>query len=217
MDKYGDVERSYKENVDRWVCNLYFCLKRRDSIGKTYMENLIEDSRSEFDRKGNGMDEPPKAVKAAYCKVRKYEVVSLPEKEEAFAARSTSLAQMDELVVENPLTQSSSTRRSRKGQKKGEKLLSQSDFDRYTFHIPHIDLKSNKTVRKKLKYVMHEALSDLGLYNLKNIEFWLSLLVLIMLLWLRSFTHTFGSWLLLKMAGAAVNEFEPKLYFPSLS
>lgn len=34
MDKYRDIEEKYKENLDNWLCNLYFSIRRKIK-GKT--------------------------------------------------------------------------------------------------------------------------------------------------------------------------------------
>ena len=84
-------------------------------------------------------------------------------------------------------------------------------FDKYTYHIPRIELKSTM-ISQKLSYLMDEALSDLGFRNVASIEFWISLMVLLVTLWIRSYMHSFGSWLILIMTGTPVTAFDTMLY-----
>ena len=93
------------------------------------------------------------------------------------------------------------------------KLVKPRHFDEYTYHIPRIELKSGVVVSQKLSYIMNEALSDLGLRNILSIDFWITLIILLLTLWIRAFLHTFGSWILLKFANASVNTFDPMMYF----
>lgn len=219
LDKYRDIERVYKESLDKWICNLYFYVRRKDSIGKSYLENLIMDSNTELTyRKKSNTGKPLNAVKvsdSSYCKDYELEVVSVAKnEEEAFTARDTSLLQTtDRLISDEPkqvlIEEPKQKRKKRKD--KYEKLIGPSDFDKYTYNIPHIELKSDTIVKRKFRYVMYEALSDLGFYNLRSSEFWISLLILLIVLWIRAFIHTFGSWIILKITGVSTDEFEPRL------
>lgn len=100
---------------------------------------------------------------------------------------------------------------------KRPKLIKPSDFDSYSFNIPHIELKSNVVVSQKLLYIMNEALSDLGFRNIATADFWLSLIILLLALWIRAYLHAFGSWLLLIMLGVPVTSFSPMMYITMLS
>ncbi len=93
-----------------------------------------------------------------------------------------------------------------------QRLIKPRDFDSYTYHVPHIELKSSVMVSQKLLYIFDEAMSDLGFRNLRSINFWISLLVLIMAMWSRAYMHTFGSWVLLKLASVAISTFDPMMY-----
>ncbi len=95
-------------------------------------------------------------------------------------------------------------------------LVKPRDFDSYTYNVPHVELKSSVMVGKKLRYIFDEALADLGFRNIRSIAFWMSLLVLVMAMWSRSYMHTFGSWILLKLASIAVSRFDPMMYVPYL-
>jgi hypothetical protein len=55
MDKYGDVEKAYRGNLDAWLCNLYFSIERKDSLSNPYTVQLIldEGSPQTNENKGN--------------------------------------------------------------------------------------------------------------------------------------------------------------------
>lgn len=91
------------------------------------------------------------------------------------------------------------------------RLLKPSHFDEYSFNIPHIELKSNVVVSQKLYYMLNEALSDLGFRNIKSVDFWLSLIILLLAMWIRAYLHAFGSWLMLIMIGIPVTSFTPMM------
>lgn len=46
VNKYRDIEKRYKENLDNWVCNLYFSVRRKISRGKDYRDIYIGDDLS---------------------------------------------------------------------------------------------------------------------------------------------------------------------------
>jgi len=69
IDKYRDIERRYKESLDRWICNLYFCIRRKDTTERSYLANLMADSNSDVTfRNSNKPMEPVKISKSPYCK-----------------------------------------------------------------------------------------------------------------------------------------------------
>jgi len=140
--------------------------------------------------------------------------------DEGITARDTSVLETtDRLLNNEPTKEVVAVKKPEKKKKKHkdydkyEKLMTPDDLDRYTYNIPYIDIKSDKIIGKKFRYVMHEALSDLGLYNAKSVVFWITSLVLLTMIWIRAYTHTFGSWIILRIAGVSNDEFEPRLYF----
>lgn len=96
--------------------------------------------------------------------------------------------------------------------RKRKRLAKARDFDEYSYNIPHIELKSNVVVSQKLMYILNEALSDLGFNNILSVNFWLSLIILLLAMWVRAFLHIFGSWLMLEMLGIPVTTFTPMMY-----
>ncbi len=92
-----------------------------------------------------------------------------------------------------------------------ERLAKPRDFDQYTYHIPHVELSTTAAVGHKLRYVVDEALADLGFYNIMSTEFWMSLAILLLAMWVRAYMHGVGSWILLKLAGTPVNSFDPMM------
>lgn len=47
MDKYGDIEKSYRENLDSWLCNLYFSIEQRDTLANPYSVQLVLDEETQ--------------------------------------------------------------------------------------------------------------------------------------------------------------------------
>lgn len=47
MDKYGDIEKAYRENLDAWLCNLYFSIQRKDTLANPYSVQLILDQETQ--------------------------------------------------------------------------------------------------------------------------------------------------------------------------
>ena len=99
----------------------------------------------------------------------------------------------------------------KKTKRKHKKLIKPGDFDEYSFVLPHIELESDAVVGRKFRYVINEALSDLGFHDLCSIDLWITILILIMILWVRAYLHTFGSWAFLKIAGTPINVFDPMM------
>lgn len=58
---------------------------------------------------------------------------------------------------------------------------------------------------KKFRYILGEAVLELGLSGYNASEFWISLIILLLALCIRAFTHTFGSWLILIICGVDIN------------
>ncbi len=99
-----------------------------------------------------------------------------------------------------------------KAKRKHKRLTKPRHFDEYSYHIPHIELKSGVIVSQKVRYIMDEALSDLGFRNVMSIDFWISLIILLLTMWIRAYMHTFGSWIILKLTDTPITEFEPMMY-----
>jgi hypothetical protein len=47
MDKYGDIEKAYRENLDAWLCNIYFSIQRKDTLANPYSVQLILDQNTQ--------------------------------------------------------------------------------------------------------------------------------------------------------------------------
>ncbi len=74
MDKYCDIEKAYKANIDNWLCNLYFSIKRKDTLANPYSVQLIldEDTQSRYNKYLNEMQvEAKKQKNAATVEKRK--------------------------------------------------------------------------------------------------------------------------------------------------
>jgi len=138
------------------------------------------------------------------------EYVALKPKEEESTFINNEELENSEIITPNKLVEDKENLKS--APNKVRNLLTPNEYNRYTFNIHHIDLKSGVLVPRKFYYVIHEALSDLGFNSLGSLNFWISFFILITVLWIRSYIHTFGSWTLLKMTRTPVDAFDPKLY-----
>ena len=249
MDKYCDIEKSYKTNVDNWLCNLYFSLSKKDSLANPYSVQLVldEDTKNRHEKylENTSKTSPAINVKTAekaekdasggaYSKRLRSEqnIVEVPENDNTIRQEvNLSLVKMDAakpVTMEKKKTLINAILETRSDDggsdedekhepsEKYHKLTKPKHYDEYTYHIPHVELKTSVDASQKLKYILNEALSDLGFHNVMSIEFWISLLILMLTMWIRAFMHTFGSWMLLKITGTPVTTFDPKMYFYAL-
>ena len=46
IDKYCDIEKTYKTNIDNWLCNLYFSIVKRDSFENPNSVQLVLDEET---------------------------------------------------------------------------------------------------------------------------------------------------------------------------
>ncbi len=46
FDKYCDIERTYRASVDNWLCNMYFSIRRKETPGGRYDQQLILDEET---------------------------------------------------------------------------------------------------------------------------------------------------------------------------
>lgn len=126
---------------------------------------------------------------------------------------SKNALDIPEIIVHDNLNVNQSIIKPEKATSRHKKLTKARHFDQYSFSVPHIELKADTLVSKKFKYILDEALSDLGFRNIMSIEFWISLIILLLTIWIRAYLHTFGSWILLKMGGIPVSHFDTMMYF----
>ena len=88
---------------------------------------------------------------------------------------------------------------------KYEPLVKPEQFEEYRFSVTAPDgLKSRHTAWLKLKYILSEVWSDMGLRGFRNAEFWISFLIICMTCWVSRFTHYIGQWFLLTAKGIHV-------------
>ena len=84
------------------------------------------------------------------------------------------------------------------------------DYLQYTFHIPK-SLETNTKSGGKTSYVIDEAVSDLGFSSIASMDFWLSISILVITGWIRSYLHSFGSWVFLLLASVSISSFKPTM------
>jgi len=125
VEKFADIESKYTENLDSWLCNLYFQTK---------------------------VNEKPDQLS-----------LKLPEEFEEFQYSVTS----------------------------GDGNKARSEGSR------------------RLRYLFSEVFQDLGFRSgiLKNVQMWVTVLILLFTLWLNRFTHYFGEWIYLNMLDIEVTEY----------
>lgn len=70
-------------------------------------------------------------------------------------------------------------------------------------------MRTRKITKKKMLYVMTEALSDLGLKKVYTIEFQITLFIIMMTCWFRMYLHFFGEYLALLAMSIPVTKFDP--------
>ena len=85
----------------------------------------------------------------------------------------------------------------------------------FSFDIPR-NLETTGKLSHKIHYLMDEALSDIGLRNILSTDFWISVLVLLVAIWIRAYLHSFGSWLYLMLFGINISTITPMMYVPRL-
>ena len=44
IDKYSDVEKTYRTSIDNWLCNMYFSIKKKDTLANPYTVQLVLDA-----------------------------------------------------------------------------------------------------------------------------------------------------------------------------
>jgi len=62
MDKYCDIEKTFKTNIDSWLCNMYFSIRRKDTLANPYSVQLIldEETQSRYAKSmGDQSNKPP--------------------------------------------------------------------------------------------------------------------------------------------------------------
>lgn len=65
---------------------------------------------------------------------------------------------------------------------------------------------------RRLEYLRHEMLVDLGLTQWTTLEFWMMVVTLLVAFWLRLYTHYLGQWLYLTAMRVPVYQFKPFMH-----
>jgi len=83
------------------------------------------------------------------------------------------------------------------------------DKENYQYHIDQpVGTLNKREASSRSAYVFRSLAKDLGFANRKSMEFGFSVLMALMLLWLRMYIHYFGEFLFLKIENIVVNSFE---------
>lgn len=220
--KYGDIEKSIRNNLDTWLCNLYFSIEPREPLANPYTTQLDLDNNAhnkivqvlDIDQEKEG-ESPPQ--------VNKY----MPLENQGSVSQSHSPSPSpDSLMINAKQDQNPNLRIAELlkeddeddefgnpiGRKKDYKPLEKpEDFDLYTYHIPRHEFKSRVSFTNQIGYIMDEILADLGFRNVMSLEFWISVVILLLAMWFRAYLHTFGSWIFLVVAKIPITSFSPLL------
>lgn len=219
--KYADIEKRIRYNLDTWLCNLYFSIEPREPLANPYTTQLDIDNEAnqkivqvleigDDDKDMNGQHQDNKYMPLDHASSHS----GIPSPDQAPPGEILDQNQMN-AKLSNLLKEEDSD--SDFGNPHGKKteyipLEKFEDFEPYNFHIPHLDFKSRASFTNQVGYIMEEILADLGFRNVMSCEFWGSLIILLLAMWLRAYLHPFGSWIFLIMDGIPITTFNPLLY-----
>lgn len=89
------------------------------------------------------------------------------------------------------------------------------DYENYRFSVNAAAVAETASqqrfhARRKLHYLRHELLVDLGLTNWRTLEFWRLAALLLLACWLRLYVHYATQWVYLRGSRVAVYDFQPQ-------
>jgi hypothetical protein len=61
---------------------------------------------------------------------------------------------------------------------------------------------------RKTKYIISELVSELGFQSYRHLTMWITLLILLLMIWASRFSHYMGQWIYLKAEGVPVTTFD---------
>jgi len=221
IKKYADIERSIRENLDTWLCNLYFSLEPREPLTNPYTTQLDLDNE-EHQKIAQvlevGEDDEIQGRKFSINDGGRYAQVSPHEQHESSMivpyAEKTDLINNNVRIAEllRDETEEDEFDNTHEGKKAYMPLVNPEDYDAYTYHIPRIEIKSRVAFTNQVAYIVDEVLADLGFRNVLSFEFWMSAIILLLCMWGRAYVHPFGSWIFLKANSIPVTSFTALLY-----
>jgi hypothetical protein len=233
-----DIEKRYKTGIDNWLCNMYFGISKKDTLANPYSVQLVLDAETEerharliqaqelqtaIDQRSSAKQLHAGVAYGIEIGVENW-VEELPNPEDSMLpdtslthAASAATDKKKDIIagIMGDLSERGSAMNNEGHEGLPQpmpRLVRARDFDEYTYYIPRVELKSGVMVSHKLLYIIDEALSGLGFQNVCGLEFWMSLSILLLAMWIRAYIHTFGSWLYLKAAGVPVNQFDLNVY-----
>jgi hypothetical protein len=87
------------------------------------------------------------------------------------------------------------------------------NIEDYKYSVQHHQsLNKDDLTKKKITYIVDETLSDLGINKIYSMKFVYSMMLAILMLWVRVYIHYFGQYLILKLMSQPVTKFEPSLF-----
>ena len=222
MVKYADIEKSIRDNLDTWLCNLYFSIEPREPLAHPYTTELDLDSEAHNKiAQVLNLDEEPaerdrmfshdSVAVNNYNKI--YDETSQPSNQGS--GQKNDLPEVLQASKENRIAEllkeenSEDEDISPSGAKKVYAPLEKpEDYDPYTFHLPRNELKTRTIVGTQVRYILEEVLADFGFRNVPGLEFWISAIFICLTGWLRAYIHYFGSWIYLRAASIPITTFD---------
>lgn len=240
FDKYERIEEFIKQDLDHWMCNLYFQVERMQisdiktdsQTGELYYAPLSS----------TALYRPKTALsRASRLPPLKGTIESL-HSEQADSAHQIAIHDdppppnhPDTLLVDDQAyvgvgrfiskedklknmdvfadSQSESSAHSKSVFKDKREADFEKDLDLYKFSVNEkLNLSTRQLTLKKVRYILDEVLQDVKLKNLKTVEFQLWVFYVLCLLYLRMFSHYIGQFIILQMMGVPVTQFEAHWY-----
>ena len=197
IKRYEDIENTIRNNLDTWICNLYFSIILEEALDKPYVAELnYNKPNTEVLDVENEDDIYLGDESKQYLVVQDFDMDrNEPHVSDTVRNELAVIMKEDSTTVVNQ-----------------DKLVKPEDFDKHHYHIPGLKLESRANFANQTIYIVNEILSDLGFRNVFSLDFWLSVLILLLVIWGRSYVHPFGSWIFLKMAGIPITAFDTELY-----
>ena len=190
LDRFTDLEAVYANDIDNWMCNLYFSMRR---IPTSQDEKFALDL---FPIYGDAdvtitEEDPDPEVHDLDSNGGLSVSVSMSLASEARLKDVVEPMSLENTVIDE-IAEAQDAGKPGKREKYRDKiqedipivyktLETPEDYEEYRFSVTAADgLKSRSMAWNKLKYIMTEINADLGFRTIKNAEFWVTFLILCM-------------------------------------
>jgi len=256
-DKYGDIEKLYKSNVDEWVCNLYFEIYKlrvdkisqrnqmriQNSLQCDYPSHTLDDNRDEnfdyselelediFDLESteeNPLEEVI-AIKSAKeeddsgSSLRRRNVENVEDEDRPLiggAGKSDTVKSYDKddsKVVQRKKTKAKDEDEDRflvRIPKRNFNRVTDGDqFEEFSFAIARqTGLSTAHSTYHKVKYLFEEVFTDLGFQQMLSANFWITIVLFILTLWIVIYGHYLGQYFWLYVFNVPISTFKSEWY-----